>query len=105
MVRVRLIIEGGGEGRRQIGTFRAAWRNFFQSAGLTINQLNIVRGGSRNRTFDRFLSALRNAEADELPILLVDSEGQWRLGTPRGNTCKPATGGRVRPVLAMTELF
>ncbi len=75
MVRVRLIIEGGGEGRRQSGSFRAAWRNFFQSAGLTINRLNVVRGGSRNQAFDRFLSALRDAEADELPILLVDSEG------------------------------
>lgn len=80
MVRVSLIIEGGGEGRRQSNTFRAAWRNFFQSAGLTINRLNIVRGGSRNQTFDRFLSALRNAGADELPILLVDSEGPVRSG-------------------------
>lgn len=80
MVRVSLIIEGGGEGRRQSNAFRAAWRNFFQSAGLTINRLNVVRGGSRNQTFDRFLSALRNAEAEELPILLVDSEGPVRSG-------------------------
>lgn len=80
MVRVRLIIEGGSEGRRQSGTFRAAWRNFFQSAGLTINRINVTRGGSRNQTFDRFLSALRNAEADELPILLVDSEGPVAAG-------------------------
>ena len=80
MVRVRLVIEGGGEGRRQSGTFRAAWRSFFQSAGLNVNQINIVRGGSRNQTFDRFLSALRNAEADELPILLVDSEGPVAAG-------------------------
>ena len=80
MVRVRLVIEGGGESRRQSGTFRDAWRNFFQSAGLNINLLNIVRGGSRNQTFDRFLSALRNAEADELPILLVDSEGPVASG-------------------------
>ncbi len=80
MVRVRLVIEGGSEGRRQSGTFRAAWRNFFQSAGLNINRLIVVRGGSRNQTFDRFLSALRNAEADELPILLVDSEGPVASG-------------------------
>ena len=29
-----------------------------------------------------FWSALRNAEADELPILLVDSEGPWLLDAP-----------------------
>ena len=75
MVRAKLIIEGGGEGRRQAGSFRAGWREFFQSAGITANPPIIVRGGSRNQAFERFVSEVEKANPDELPILLVDSEG------------------------------
>ena len=75
MVKVRLIIEGGGEGKRQAGSFRAGWREFFQSAGITANRPIILRGGSRNQAFQRFVSEVEKANPDELPILLVDSEG------------------------------
>ena len=74
VVRVRLFIEGGGNNRLN-DLFRRAWTNFFKSAGLAGRQPAIVPGGSRNKTFDRFSSALREGRADDLPILLVDSEG------------------------------
>lgn len=45
------------------------------SAGLAGNLPRIVRGGGRQQTFDQFLEAVRSGRPDELPILLVDSEG------------------------------
>ena len=82
MVKARLFIEGGGAGKRQSNAFRTAWRDFFQSTGITDNQPAIVRGGSRNQTFDRFLSAARNPTDGEFPILLVDSEASVAHGRP-----------------------
>lgn len=75
MVRVRLFIEGGGQGSRLNRLFRAAWRDFLVAAGLGGNLPRIVRGGSRNETFEQFLAAVKEARPGELPILLVDSEG------------------------------
>ena len=75
MVKATIYIEGGGEGRRPRGQFRTAWRNFFRTAGLAGRLPVVVRGSSRNNTFDQFAEAIKNAPPDELPILLVDSEG------------------------------
>ena len=74
MVKAALYIEGGGKGKRAGQIFRRGWSDFFRSAGLAGNLPSIVQGGSRNTTFARFTTALQNARADELPILLVDSE-------------------------------
>ena len=75
MVEVTVFIEGGGSSDLQGRHFRPAWRSFFQSAGLAGSLPAVVRGGSRNDTFARFATAVKNAPPDELPILLVDSEG------------------------------
>ena len=75
MVRVKLFIEGGGQGSRLNRLFRTAWRDFFLAAGLHGNLPRIVRGGSRNETFEQFMAAVKEARPGELPILLVDSEG------------------------------
>ena len=75
MVRVKLFIEGGGQGSRLNRIFRTAWRDFFLAAGLDGNLPRIVRGGGRKETFERFLAAIKEARPGELPILLVDSEG------------------------------
>ena len=80
VVRVALYIEGGGTSSRMGQLFRNAWRDFFVSAGLAGNLPSIVRGGGRNATFDQFTTAVRRARADELPILLVDSEGPVAAG-------------------------
>ena len=50
------------------------------SAGLAGNLPSIVRGGSRNATFDQFRTAVRSGRREELPILLVDSEGPVATG-------------------------
>ena len=75
MVKATIYIEGGGEGRRPREQFRTAWRNFFRTAGLAGRLPAVARGSSRNNTFDQFAVAVKIAPPDELPILLVDSEG------------------------------
>ena len=75
VVRVSIYIEGGGTSNSLGRTFRSAWGDFFASAGFAGKQPAIKRGGGRRQTFDSFVEAARKAGPDELPILLVDSEG------------------------------
>ena len=50
------------------------------SAGLTSRLPTVVRCGGRANAFRRFSVAVREAEDNELPVLLVDSEGPVRKG-------------------------
>ena len=75
MVKAALYIEGGGTSGRLGQLFRNAWRDFFISAGLSGNLPRVVRGGGRQQTFDQFEAAVGARRANELPILVVDSEG------------------------------
>ncbi len=75
MSRVKIYIEGGGEGRHHDISFRKAFTTFFKSAGLECSLPRIVRGGSRQRTLDLFSTAIDHPKTGELPLLLVDSEG------------------------------
>ena len=74
-MKVAIYIEGGGTDNSLGRAFRGAWRDFFTSAGFAGRLPAIKRGGSRNQTFESFVEAVRKAGPDELPILLVDSEG------------------------------
>ena len=73
MVTATLYIEGGGDSREQGIRFRQGWNDFFTSAGVGA-RTKIVRGGGRQRTFDRFVTALRKRVPSVVPLLLVDSE-------------------------------
>ena len=75
MVSVKLYIEGGGEGRENRETFRRGWIGFLRRAGLTGRMPQIIPCGGREQTFDRFQAAVQHRRADDIPILLVDSEG------------------------------
>ena len=70
----QIFIEGGGDGQLYERNFRKAWSEFFRSAGLSGRMPAIVRGGSRNQTYDKFTHAVRTPKARKLPVLLVDSE-------------------------------
>ena len=78
MVRVRIFIEGGGTASD--GVFTEGWRKFFVAAGLLGQMPRVVRGEGREQTFDKFKTALQRRRPDELPILLVDSEGPVAAG-------------------------
>ena len=73
MVRIRIFIEGGGIASDEV--FTEGWRKFFFAAGLTGRMPRVVRGEGREQTFDKFKTALQRRRANELLLLLVDSEG------------------------------
>ncbi len=73
MVTATLYIEGGGEGRELGARFREGWNEFFESAGVG-SRTKIVRGGTRQQTFDRFTTAVEVGRPGTVPLLLVDSE-------------------------------
>lgn len=73
-MKIKLYIEGGGNGPTLDPPFREGWNSFFERAGVKRKTLTVVRGGSRNDTFDDYKLAVRTKKTDELPLLLVDSE-------------------------------
>lgn len=80
VVRVSIYIEGGGDSAKLDQIFRTGWRDFFTSAGLVGRLPTIVRCGDRANAFRRFSVAVREGGDNELPVLLVDSEGPVRKG-------------------------
>lgn len=74
MVNIKIYIEGGGEGKDLDSRFREAWSKFFQAAGLKGRMPRPVRGKGRKHTHDLFCTAFKNRKAEELPLLLLDSE-------------------------------
>ena len=74
-MKVKLYIEGGGDGQLHDTLFRQAWRRFFEAAGLGGKLPQVVRGGGRAQTFDAFATAVRSSVGQQVSLLLVDSEG------------------------------
>ena len=94
MVRVSVYIEGGGDSAKLDQIFRIGWRDFFTSAGLTGRLPTVVRCGDRSNAFRRFSVAVREAGDNELPVLLVDSEGPVREGQSALEHLKHSDGWR-----------
>ena len=80
MVRVQLYVEGGGEGRSNHEIFRQGWGSFLRRAGLQGQMPQVIPGGGREQTFDKFSTALQNQRPDEVIMMLVDSEGPVTAG-------------------------
>ncbi len=78
-MRVKIYIEGGGPGQAQDAVFRQGWSQFFRQWNLA-RQPAVVRGQSREKTWDLFQQAVRSKSADELPLLLVDSDATVATG-------------------------
>lgn len=80
MVSVKLYVEGGGEGQINHESFRQGWIGFLRRAGLVGRMPQVIPGGGREQTFDKFRTALQIRRPDEIPILLVDSEERVAAG-------------------------
>ena len=73
MVKAKLYVEGAGPRRAQQSQCRRAFAKFFESAGVK-NRPGVEPCGSRNDTFHNFSLAMKSADTDALPLLLVDVE-------------------------------
>jgi hypothetical protein len=99
-VKVKLYIEGGGDGATLNASFREGWNYFFSNAGIQRGKLTVIRGKGRTRTFDLYQTALRTRREGELPLLLVDSEDlvaggqdEWSHLKARDDWDKPEAAG------------
>lgn len=97
---VTLCIEGGGDNRRLGAQFRECWTSFFEAAGLRGRMPKVIRGGSREQTFDRFARVIASPSPEVVPLLLVDSESPvigdhsaWRHLREHDGWRKPAGAG------------
>ena len=73
-MRVKIYVEGGGDGKALRTKCRMGFRFFFEKAGLAGRMPRIIACGGRERAFDRFCTAFETRKADEFIVLLVDSE-------------------------------
>ena len=73
-MKVKIYVEGGGDGKSLKTRCRQGFSSFFAKAGLAGRKPQIIAGGSRNSAFDRFRTALGSRNAEEFVVLLVDSE-------------------------------
>ncbi len=82
-LKVKIYVEGGGDGSQLKTECRRAFSSFFEKAGLKGVMPKVVACGSRSNAYDDFCMALRTADPDEeLPLLLVDSEAPVTVDDP-----------------------
>lgn len=74
MVRIKVYVEGGGDSNIMRTKCRKGFAEFFLKAGLAGVMPRIVACGSRNQAYEDFCTAVRLGR-EEIPVLLVDSEG------------------------------
>jgi hypothetical protein len=77
MRRVRIYVEGGGDGALNRAALRNGFRSFFERG---VARFEIIACGRRDATFKRWKAAL-SSEPEAFNVLLVDSEGSVADGT------------------------
>jgi len=73
-VSVRIYIEGGGDSKDLQSRCREGFRKLIEKTGFEGRMPSTVACGGRNNAYDMFKIALRSADVNEFPMLLVDSE-------------------------------
>ena len=73
-MKVKVYVEGGGDGKSLQARCRGGFRLFFEKANLAGRMPKVIACGGRESAFDRFCTALRSRKAEEFIVLLVDSE-------------------------------
>jgi hypothetical protein len=80
MVKIRIYVEGGGEGKNTKATFRQGMSQFLQN--LTGQKVDCIVCGTRNNAHRSFKNALKS-NSDAIHLLLVDSEDFVRVSSPK----------------------
>lgn len=75
MVRVTLIVEGGGDSDSLRRKAREGFGRFVENAGLRGSMPGIVAAGGRDNAYKKFVAAHEDLESGEAAMLLVDAEG------------------------------
>ena len=95
---VKVYVEGGGDRQELRTKCRQGFSTFFRKTELDGRMPRIIACGDRQKTYDKFCTALANSTDDDFIVLLVDSEGPvmsdpWlhlqerdRWGKPAGAT-------------------
>ena len=74
-MKVKVYVEGGGDGKSLRARCRGGFSSFFEKANLAGRMPQVIACGGREAAFDKFCTALGSRRAEEFIILLVDSEG------------------------------
>ena len=74
-MKVKVYVEGGGDGKSLRPKCRQGFNSFFEKANLVGRMPKVIACGGRDSAFDKFCIALRSKNAEEFIVLLVDSEG------------------------------
>jgi hypothetical protein len=80
MVKIRIYVEGGGEGKNTKATFRQGMSQFLQN--LTGQKIDCIVCGTRNNAYRHFKNALKS-NSDAIHLLLVDSEDFVKVPSPK----------------------
>lgn len=81
MVKVTLIVEGGGDTDRLRRKAREGFGRFVEKAGLRGSMPGIVAAGGRDNAYKKFVAAREDSESGEAAMLLVDAEGPVAAST------------------------
>ena len=80
-MRIKVIVEGGGETKLLKSKCRQGFSKFFSKAGMEHQKPSVIASGSRRSAFDDFRAAVHRAKKDEFIVLLVDSEDPIAAGS------------------------
>ena len=73
-MKVKVYVEGGGDGKSLRTKCREGFSSFFAKANFAGRMPQIIACGGRKSAFDKFRTAWESRKAEEFIILLVDSE-------------------------------
>ena len=73
-MKVKVYVEGGGDGKSLRTRCREGFSSFFAKANFAGRMPQIIACGGRKSAFDKFRTAWESRKAEEFIILLVDSE-------------------------------
>lgn len=80
-MKLKVYVEGGGDGKSLRPRCREGFSSFFAKASLAGRMPQVIACGGRNSAFDRFCTALESRRPEEFIVLLVDSEDKVAEGS------------------------
>lgn len=79
---VRIYVEGGGDSKDTLKRCNEGFASYCQKLTPAKRQPRIVACGGRQQAFNRFSTAVNSSQADDISVLLVDSEAPVTAATP-----------------------